>query len=202
MTVYLLRHGQTAETELDYDQPVSLAEFNRLLQDSPTIPLLEVGKPRIQAQAQRLRHLQIQRIYASPFRRTCETADLVAAELGLPVHICEDLREVVPQYLHANTDRRYTYRQLLVRAFLAVALDRPGSGENLWQCWQRAMRIWERVAVDLGPEENILLVSHQGIARMLLAYLTTQLQWSIAEVDLSPAGLTVIRPRPLRLMGE
>ncbi|MBD2102790.1 histidine phosphatase family protein [Leptolyngbya sp. FACHB-261] len=201
MTIYLLRHGQTLETELDYDLPVSLDEFNRLLRETRDIPLLEAGKARIREQARYLRQCKIQRIYASPFRRTRETAELVAAELGLEVSLNDDLREIVPDSLSSREGRTYTYRNLFIRSFLTLVLAQPGGTETIARSMQRVARLWDSVSA-IGPDENILLVTHQGISRLLLLYLTPQFRWGIQKVDLSPAGLTVIQPRQLNFMGR
>lgn len=200
MTVYLLRHGQTVETELDFDLPVSLAEFNRLLRDTRDIPLLEAGKLRIQQQAERLRPCNIQRIYASPFRRTRETAEIVARVLGLEVMLNEDLREIIPGSPSPRQRDSYTYRQLFIRSFWTLLLAQPDAPETLIQSFGRITRVWEQLCAELRPDEHLLLVSHQGISRLLLLYLTVQFRWNITETDLSPAGLTVIEPRPLQLM--
>src|SRR5579864_9047033 len=83
MTVFhLLRHGEHSL-------------LGRVLVGRmPGVGLSERGRAEIAAVAERLAGDNIAAIYASPLQRTRETAGIVAARLGLPVEICEDVIEL------------------------------------------------------------------------------------------------------------
>ena len=79
---WFLRHGET--------------EWNaqNLSQGSVDIPLNETGLAQARSAALLLRGRGIRAIISSPLSRAKVTADLVAAQLGLPVQIDDELREV------------------------------------------------------------------------------------------------------------
>src|SRR5205085_626538 len=60
----------------------------------PGVGMTERGRAEIAAQAERLAGDNIAAIYASPLQRTRETAEIVAARLGLPITFRDDLLEL------------------------------------------------------------------------------------------------------------
>ncbi len=60
----------------------------------PGVGMTERGRAEIAAQAERFAGEKIAAIYASPLQRTRETAEIVAARLGLPIEFRDDLLEL------------------------------------------------------------------------------------------------------------
>src|SRR2546428_12252571 len=60
----------------------------------PGVGMTERGRAEIAAQAERLAGEKIAALYASPLQRTRETAEIVAARLGLPIGFRDDLIEL------------------------------------------------------------------------------------------------------------
>src|SRR5579864_5128475 len=82
-TVYFVRHGEN---------PANLTrEFSYRLVD---YPLTENGVRQAQETARYLRDRGITAVYASPLKRAMQTAQIIAAPLGLPVTVVESFREV------------------------------------------------------------------------------------------------------------
>ena len=79
---HLLRHGQTEHTP------------ERRFSGRNDLPLSRTGRAEAEAAAARVAELGIEVIVASPLRRTRETAEIVAATLGLPVEFDDDLVEL------------------------------------------------------------------------------------------------------------
>jgi len=79
---WFLRHGET-----DWNA-------QNLSQGSVDIALNETGLAQARSASLLLRRRGIRAIVSSPLSRAKVTADIAAAELGLPVHTDEDLREV------------------------------------------------------------------------------------------------------------
>lgn len=75
----LIRHGQT--------------EFNRVYSETRRDPgirdpqLTPVGRKQAAAVAQALRAMNPRRLLASPYTRALETAEIIAADLGLPISV-------------------------------------------------------------------------------------------------------------------
>ena len=79
---WFLRHGET-----DWN-------VQNLSQGNVDIPLNETGLAQARSAALLLRGKGIRSVISSPLSRARVTADLAAAQLGLPVHVDEGLREV------------------------------------------------------------------------------------------------------------
>ncbi len=79
---WFLRHGETDWNTQD------------LSQGNVDIPLNETGLAQARSAALLLRNRGIRHIISSPLSRARVTADFGAAQLGLPVHIDDGLREV------------------------------------------------------------------------------------------------------------
>ncbi|HZB20819.1 MAG TPA: histidine phosphatase family protein, partial [Blastococcus sp.] len=76
---HLLRHGQTEHTP------------ERRYSGRNDLPLSRTGRAEAEAAGVRAKELGIEVVVASPLRRTRETAELVAAAVGLPVTYDDDL---------------------------------------------------------------------------------------------------------------
>ncbi len=79
---YIFRHGET-----DYNT------VRRWQGSGIDIPLNATGVAQAQNLASLLRDKGIQIIYSSPLKRALQTAEIVAAGLGVPVKIVSELRE-------------------------------------------------------------------------------------------------------------
>jgi broad specificity phosphatase PhoE len=82
VSFWFLRHGET-----DWNA-------QNLSQGNVDIPLNETGLAQARSASLLLRNKGIKQIISSPLSRAKVTADIAAAELGLPVQVDEGLREV------------------------------------------------------------------------------------------------------------
>lgn len=82
VSFYYLRHG---ETQWNRD---------RRIQGATDIPLNEVGRGQARQAADIIAKLPIAAVVASPMSRAVETAEIVNRQLGLPVEVEHDLREI------------------------------------------------------------------------------------------------------------
>ncbi|KKL02145.1 hypothetical protein LCGC14_2626660, partial [marine sediment metagenome] len=80
--LYLVRHAQSEGNRGEYTGP----------DEDP--PLSEVGREQARRQAERFARQKVDAVYASPLRRTRETARAIAGAANLKVHTLDDLREV------------------------------------------------------------------------------------------------------------
>ncbi|MBV9228560.1 MAG: histidine phosphatase family protein [Chloroflexi bacterium] len=153
-TIYLVRHGEN---------PANLnSEFSYKLVDYSLTP-----KGRLQAQqtAEYFRDKNIHEIYASPLKRTRETAEIIAEALGLTVTIVEEFREVNVGALErqAPSIENWEFHDRIVAEwfFGRHEVTFP-EGENYLTLLQR-MRSGLCQVLQNKTGKNIIIVGHAGI---------------------------------------
>ncbi len=140
---------------------------------SPMDPgLNELGHEQARRTAQHLVSQPIQKIIASPLRRTQETAGYIAEALNLPIHTDSRLRERINW-----GDRPGQTRDDFIQTWIQTSKDRdfvPLGGQSSRQAGNSFLAvITEHVS---APEEHILLVSHGGIISDFLRNIFTEEQ--------------------------
>lgn len=172
MTLALIRHGQT--------------DWNRedRMQGSSDIPLNDTGRAQAREAASALAGRHWDAIVSSPLSRARETAEIIAAELGLPLgpaypELVE--RDYGPHEGDNSTDciRRYPNR------------DYPDA-ETLDEVVERGLAGLERISADL-PNADVLVVAHGTIIRYTLARLAGHpvdgiLNATVSTVEREPDG--------------
>jgi probable phosphoglycerate mutase len=154
---HLLRHGQTEHTP------------ERRFSGRNDLPLSLTGRAEAEAAAARAAELGIEVVVASPLRRTRETAEIVAASLGLPVTFDEDLVELDFGDLEGMTfDEAAAKHPLATRRFGSdVTVAAPG-GESVADVSTRVSRARRRILGEHAGR-TVLIVSHVTPIKLLLA---------------------------------
>jgi probable phosphoglycerate mutase len=151
-----VRHGET--------------DWNRdaRIQGQSDPPLNETGREQARALTETLVGERIDAVYASDLRRARETAEILAAELGLPVVLDPDLRE-----LDFGRWEGHTITEL--QALFPDAVERwQAGGENAWDGGETREAMAERVRAavrrlaSIHAGGQIVLVAHGGPVRVLL----------------------------------
>jgi len=142
-TLLLVRHGET--------------DWNRagIWQGWADPPLNESGRAQARALAEELRATPFDAVYTSDLRRAKETAEILAAAHGVPVHVDADLREIDVGSWSGLT------REDIRRRFPDG--ERP-DGETHEQHAARVLAAVERIARD-NRGRRVLVVSHGGTFR-------------------------------------
>jgi broad specificity phosphatase PhoE len=157
-TLLLARHGET--------------DWNRegRWQGHTDTPLNERGRDQARALAERLRRERLAAIYSSDLERAVETAEIIAAEVGVPVRRDSRLRE-----LHFGRWEGLTTEEIQARFPDDAARWRadggaPGAdGETYEEMGARVVAAVEQIA-SAHPNEDVLVVLHGGPIRGLLAH--------------------------------
>jgi broad specificity phosphatase PhoE len=156
-TLLLARHGET--------------DWNRegRLQGHADQPLNDVGREQARALARSLTGEALAAIYSSDLLRALETAEIVAAVLGLPVVTVPELREAdVGEFeglTQAEIDTKFPDRaERVARLGYAFA-----TGEGHPAVTTRLLQALTRIAVE-HEGETVLVVSHGGAIRVVLAH--------------------------------
>lgn len=154
---HLLRHGQTEHTP------------ERRFSGRNEFPLSAVGRAEAEAAAERAASLGVDVVVASPLRRTRETAEIVAARLGLPVLLDDDLVEMDFGDLEGLTadEARSKHPLATRRVFTEVDVPAPG-GESIADVSRRVARARARVLRE-HRGRSVLVVSHVTPIKLMLA---------------------------------
>lgn len=136
---YFLRHGETDTNRLG------------LIAGQRDVALNAVGRRQALAAAQRLKSCVVGAIYSSPLARARDTAQCVAAALGLPVTVIAELAE-----------RNWGELEGKPRA-LRVLEENPAGGEGAEEFAERTLAGLHRIAGGNLP----LIVAHSGTYRVL-----------------------------------
>jgi probable phosphoglycerate mutase len=195
--VFLVRHGATSLTAEDR------------FAGSTDVPLSPEGRIQAGSLAERLRGQEIAAIYASPMRRTLETAGILAAPHGLQPIAEPALREI-----------DYGRWEGLTRSEVETAFRdeyaiwdedpftiAPEGGESGLNVLNRALPVMRRI-VEQHRHGSVIVVSHKGTNRLLISSLLGfDVRGYRDRLDQSPAALSIldfmneVRPR-LRLFND
>jgi broad specificity phosphatase PhoE len=157
MTVFhLLRHGERAEARVCAGR-------------MPGIGLTDRGQAEIAAVAERLAREKIAAVYSSPLQRTRESAEIVAARLGLGIEFRDDLIELdFGEWTGATFDAiRADPRWPAWRTHRSIA--RIPGGESMRQVQRRIVE----ALMELGehhPDATVAVVSHGDVIRSALLF--------------------------------
>lgn len=141
-TLVFIRHGET--------------DWNAAgrLQGHTDRPLNEYGRRQAREVAERLANDGVGVVYASDLARARETAEIIAARLGLEVVLDPDLRE----------KNWGNWEGLTADERLHVEFE----GESTEEHRERMLRAVERI-VAAHPEERVVVVTHGGSLRRIQA---------------------------------
>lgn len=147
-TLYLVRHGET-----DWN-------LARRIQGSTDIPLNETGRGQATTTGRLLASRQWDAIVASPLGRALETAQLIAAQVGLGS----------PEIVDALVERNYGSAEGMtgteIDALYPDGADVPGR-ETREEVTARVLPALVEIA-DRHPDQAVIVVSHGGVIRSVL----------------------------------
>ena len=159
MRILLARHG---ETEWNTEGRYQGQGFD--------IPLSAAGRSQAQALASRLADFEFTRVVSSPLLRARQTAEIVLGDRSAPLTLDPDLMEIAhgdwEGLLDAEVKERDEARRRAWRETPHL-VTLPG-GESLEQVMARAWNAFHRACDGLQSEETLLMVSHDGVNRVLL----------------------------------
>jgi probable phosphoglycerate mutase len=153
---HLLRHGQTEHTP------------ERRFSGRNDLPLSRTGRAEAEAAAARAAELSVEVIVASPLRRTRETAEIVAATLGVPVEFDDDLIELDFGDIEGMTFAEAAEKHpLAARRFSTdVTMAAPG-GESVMDVSTRVARARRRLLAQHAGK-SVLVVTHMMPIKLMV----------------------------------
>ncbi len=160
LTLYLIRHGQT-----------DCSRENRFC-GSVDVPLNENGLAMARALADAFAGERWKAIYASPLQRARQTAEPLAARLGMTVQIEPGLREIAYGAWDGHLEAEI--EQLHPREFAAWSNDpgrvAPPGGETAPQIAARALAALNEIRAR-HTSGQVLAVAHKATIRILVCAL-------------------------------
>jgi broad specificity phosphatase PhoE len=155
-TILLVRHGET--------------DWNRdgRVQGQSDPPLNELGREQAHELAASVAGEQVDAVYASDLQRARQTAEILAAELGLPVVVDADLRELDFGQWEGHTIDELTelYPDAVER--WQTGDEMPWEGGETREEMAARIRAAVRRLAAMHAGGRILLIAHGGPVRVLL----------------------------------
>lgn len=183
--VFLVRHGATVLSAED--------RFAGALD----VELSEAGRLQAASLARRLSDQPLAAAYASPLRRTVETARLVVGGRGIEPTVVPGLRETDHGRFEGRTRAEAAtqlpdeYRRWELDPFTFA----PEGGETGLAVLARALPAFLDI-VARHPEEAVLVVSHKATIRLLIGhFLGLEPRGYRDRLDMSPCALNVLDVR-------
>ena len=178
MALFLARHGET--------------EWNRIgrWQGKTDIPLSEVGRAQALALAERLRERGITEIHASDLSRARETAEIVAAVLGVTrIGLDPRLRERGFGCFEGLTREECAERHGEAwQRYLADRRDTPHDAEPYEEVAARVVAGLTAVAESANASGHVLVVSHGAAIRTFIHSITGTAPPPLANTALFRVG--------------
>ena len=175
VNLYLVRHGRQSSTLCNVD-----------------VDLCDEGIRQAELLRDRLKNYNIDALYSSNLLRAKQTASVINAAFGLPHEIREEIREISFGLMEGKTDEYNDEHFCDFKEELNMLMNDipyPG-GENGMTVYERAMPVMKDI-VNSG-RNNILVVTHGGVIRSLLAGLfgKNQARRFLFAVSLENTGIT------------
>jgi broad specificity phosphatase PhoE len=181
MTIFhLLRHG-----EHDLQGRVCAGRM-------PGVGLSERGRAEIAAVAERLAGDGVAALYSSPLQRTRESAEIVAARLGLPIAFRDDLIELdFGEWTGSTFDAvRADPRWEAWRTHRSLA-SIPG-GESMRAVQRRAVEALFEIC-EAHRDQSVVAVSHGDVIRSILVFALGMPLDFYGRIEVGLASLNTIR---------
>ena len=180
MTVFhLLRHGER--------------ELGRVLAGRmPGIGLTERGRAEIAAIAERLAGEPVAAVYSSPLQRTRESAEIVAARLGLETEFRDDLIELdFGEWTGATFDSiRADPRWEAWRLHRSIATI-PG-GETMREVQRRIVEALLEIN-ERHPDQIVVVVSHGDVIRSALLFALGMPLDAYGRIEIAQGSISTLR---------
>ena len=181
-TVFLVRHGQTDPN------------INGLYVGWSKDDLNDIGYTQAHSLSSRLASLPLSSFYASPLRRTCTTASILAEPHNLEVKILDDLIEIRLgdwQGLYMDEIER-RWPELWRQSRTDPSELTIPNGESFQQVTERAVRAFETV-VGSNQGRQTVIVTHDIVIRVLVAHVLGVSNSIYRKIEVKNGSLSMVR---------
>lgn len=178
-TIDLLRHGEP--------------EGGEMFRGHTDLPLTELGWQQMHG-ALEAEVAPWQRIFSSPLQRCCNFAEQIAAVHGLPHQADHQLREIsFGDWDGMSFEQvRQQHQTALTLYWQDVVENTPPNGESMQAFNQRVISSWQQL-LSSHAGEHLLLITHGGVIRVLLAAVLNMPLKSITRLNVPYACLSRVQ---------
>ena len=191
--IYFVRHGEGVD---NVERKFSCRKTDR--------PLTERGRLQAQETGEYLAGKAVDAVYCSAMKRAHETAQVIAARLGMEPHVLEEFREVNIGDLDGtdfSAEGWKTYHRVVGGWFAGDKRAAFPGGEDYVTAWERTRRGLEQMLVG-RTDQTLVLVGHSGIFTATIREICPDLDtdWlmnaevyncAITELEVESAGGTL-----------
>jgi probable phosphomutase (TIGR03848 family) len=179
-TLLLIRHG---ENDL---------VGRKLAGRTPGVHLNENGRKQAEAVAQALSKAPIKAVYSSPMERAVETAQPLAAALGLEVQLRPELIEIDYGRFQGRTFKQLQRAKLWKEVLKNPAEGRFPDGESFIEAQQRVTKDLEAIAAMHTDEEFVACFTHADVVRLSIAHYLQMPINAFQRLAVTTTSVTVI----------
>lgn len=149
MNLYVLRHGQT-----DYN-------IEGRFQGQIDIKMNKIGEEQVKKSAEKLKQTKFNKVFVSPLQRTIDTARIVAEEIIIEPRIIErSFGTLEGKYSISDYEEKIEEFKI----------------ESIKEMEYRIGDFLEELLQQSQKQENILIVTHEGVAQIINRILNKEVQ--------------------------
>lgn len=141
--------------------------------------------------AGRLSGLPIVAVYSSPLERARETAEPIARQLGLRVHLCEEVGEIRYGDWTGRDIEELREVPLWQRFNLFRSSTRVPGGELMAEVQSRMIAALERMR-EQHPGDMVAVVSHGDVIKSAVAHYAGIHLDLFHRIEISPASVSIV----------
>lgn len=177
----------------------------RLAGRQPGVHLNERGRAQAASLVRAVGDVPVKAIFSSPLERAVETAQPLAAALGLPIRVLDGLNEVDYGDWMGKTFKQLARTHLWKQLHDAASSVRFPGGETLAEAQNRALTALDFALGTIQDGESVVCVSHADVVRLAGAYYLNMALDDYHRLCVDPASQTIIQcaegqiPRVLRI---
>ena len=157
----------------------------------PGVHLGSLGKTQAERLAARFVNENIAGIYTSPLERAVETSEPIAARLGQPLEICEDIAEIDFGAWSGTSFEELAQDPRWSAWNRARSNSRPPYGETMLEAQMRIVGVLEQLR-SRHPDRSVILVSHSDVIKAALLYHLGLPIDAYARFDIEPASISTL----------
>jgi probable phosphoglycerate mutase len=157
----------------------------------PGVHLGTLGKAQSERLAERFATETIASIHTSPLERAVETSDPIAARLGQPLEICEDIAEIDFGAWSGTSFEALAEDPRWAAWNSARSNSRPPYGETMLEAQMRIVGAMEQLRHRYS-DRSVILVSHSDVIKAALLYHLGLPIDAYARFDIEPASISTL----------